>query len=38
MRQLLMSGNIRREVVGKKANRMPKEGLIVIDSASQQGE
>jgi hypothetical protein len=38
MRQLLMSGNIRREVVGKKANRMPKEGLIVVDSASQQGE
>lgn len=36
MRQLLMSGAIRRDVVGKKANRMPKEGLVVIDSASQQ--
>jgi hypothetical protein len=31
MRQLLMAGNIRREVVGKKANRMPKEGLVIVN-------
>jgi hypothetical protein len=36
MRQLLMAGAIRREVVGKKANRMPKEGLVVADGAVQQ--
>jgi RecA-family ATPase len=35
MRQLLMSGEIRREVVGKKANRMPREGLIVVNDATQ---
>lgn len=35
MRQLLMSGNIRREIVGKKANRMPREGLVVVDDAAQ---
>lgn len=35
MRQLLMSGEIRREVVGKKANRMPREGLIVVADAAQ---
>lgn len=38
MRQLLMAGNIRREVVGKKANRMPKEGLVVVDPAVHQRE
>lgn len=33
MRQLMASGQIERGVVGKKANRMPKIGLILTDSA-----
>lgn len=33
MRQLIASGQIQRGVVGKKANRMPKIGLILTGSA-----